>query len=262
MIIGLTFSVDDKNFEMIKKQSEVTLRFLNQENLLARLSLLKISEKKLGNEVVLFFEGKHGIHSFLNPIHQWLNRQRERWWKQLPNNINLPGNLFEQVRIAYSVPRVISIVSVSDGPLMNMFPTDLHGPLGKKFYASSLRKDGLASEQVEKYHRIVISEVDVSFYKQAYSLGKNHMKELTGENRFFLHTENSKAFNFPLPKEIIRYRELKQIDFLDHGIHRIHLFEVLHEQTVAQGKSTLTHIHQYYAQWRLDQGIQTHLFLR
>jgi flavin reductase (DIM6/NTAB) family NADH-FMN oxidoreductase RutF len=262
LIIGLTFSVDDPNFEIVKKQSKITLRFLNQQNSLARLSLLKIDERKLGNEVVVFFEGKQGVHSFLNPIHQWVNRQRERWRKQLPNNINLPGNLFEQVRIAYSVPRVISIVTVSDGPLMNMFPTDLHGPVGEKFYAGSLRRDGLANEQVEKYERIVISDVDVSFYKQAYSLGKNHMKELTEENRFLLHPEKSKAFNFPLPKDVICYRELKRIDFLDHGIHRIHLYEVIHEQTLAQGKSTLAHIHQYYAQWRLDQGIQTQMFLR
>ncbi len=262
LIIGLTFSVDDPNFEIVKAQSELTLRFLNQENSLAKLYLVKIGDKDLGKEVMLFFEGKQGTHSFLNPIHQLINRQRERWRKKLPNNIDLPGNLFEQVRIAYSVPRVISIVTVSDGPLMNMFPTDLHGPVGKKFYTSSLRKTGLANEQVEKYRKIVISEVDVSFYKQAYSLGKNHMLELKEESRFLLHTERSKTFSFPLPKDVIRYRELKRIDFLDHGIHRIHLYEVVHEQTGAQGKSTLAHIHQYYAQWRLDHGIQTQLFLR
>ena len=262
LIIGLTFSVDDANFEIVKTQRKITFRFLTQDMLLAKLSLKKIGEKRLNNEVVLFFWGKHGTHSFLNPIHQWINRQRERWRKQLPNNINLPGNLFEQVRIAYSIPRVISIVTVSDGSLINMFPTDLHGSVGKGFYASSLRKGGLANEQVEKYHRVVISEVDISFYKQAYSLGKNHMQELKEENRFPTHTEKSKAFNFPLPKDVIHYRELKRIDFLDHGIHRIHLYEVIHEHAVRSGKSTLAHIHQYYAQWRLDQGIQTQLFLR
>ncbi len=262
LIIGLTFNVDDPNFEIVKTQSKVTLRFLNRENSLAKLYLVKIGDRDLGKEVMLFFEGKRGLHSFLNPMHQWINRQRERWRKPLPNNIDLPGNLFEQVLIAYSVPRVISIVTMSDGPLMNMFPTDLHGPVGEKFYASSLRKGGLANEQVEKYHKVVISEVDVSFYKQAYSFGKNHMRELKEESRFLIDTNKSKAFNFPLPKDVIRYRELTQIDFLDHGIHRIHLYEVIHEQTLTKGKSTLAHIHQYYAQWRLDQSIQTQIFLR
>lgn len=262
LIIGLTFNVNDPNFEIVKKQSKVTLQFLNQQNSLARLSLLKIVERKLGDEVVLFFEGKHGIHSFLNPMHQWINRQRERWRKHSPDNVSLPGNLLDQVRIAYSVPRVISLITTSNGAFMNMFPTDLHGSVGQKFYAGSLRRDGLANEQVGKYQRIVISEVAVSFYKQAYSLGKNHMKELKDENEFLLHPKKSKAFNFPLPKDIIRYRELKRIDFLDHGIHRIHLYEVIHEQTLAQGKSTLAHVHQYYGQWRLDQGIKTQMFFR
>lgn len=262
LIIGLPFSMDDKNFEIVKDQIQVTLAFKNEENLLAKLSLVKIGEKILDKEVVLFYEGEYGIHSFLNSIHQWVNKQRERWRQQVPNNINLPGNLLEQVRIAYGVPRVISMITVSDGILMNMFPTDLHGSVGERFYASSLRKGGLANEQIEKCSRVVISEVDVSFYKQAYSLGKNHMQELNEESRFQLHDEKSKSFNFRLPKNVIRYQELKRIDSFDHGIHRIHLYEVIHRQVIEEGKSTLAHIHQYYAQWRFDHDIQTQMFLR
>ena len=262
LIIGLPFNMDDKNFEIVKGQNHVALKFQNGKYSVAKLSLVKIGEKILGKEVVLFFQGRYGTHSFLNPIHQGVNRQRERWKKRTPNNINLPGNLFEQVRIAYSIPRVISIVTVSDGTLMNMFPTDLHGAVGERFYASSLREGGLANEQVERYNRIVISEVDVSFYRQAYSLGKNHMQELSEENRFPLHDEKSKSFNFCLPKNVIRYQELKRIDSFDHDIHRIHLYEVIYKQVIGEGKSTLAHIHQYYAQWRFDRDIQTQMFIR
>jgi flavin reductase (DIM6/NTAB) family NADH-FMN oxidoreductase RutF len=145
---------------------------------------------------------------------------------------------------------------------MNMFPTDLHGAVGERFYASSLRRGGLANEQVEKYNRVAISEVDVSFFKQTYSLGKNHMQELNEENQFPLRDEKSESFNFPLPKNVIRYQELKRIDSFDHGIHRIHLYEVIHRQVIGEGKSTLAHIHQYYTQWRFDRGIQTQMFLR
>lgn len=262
LIIGLIFNIDDRNFETVRKEHKVTLRFLDQENELARLSLLKISERDLDDKAVLIFEGEHGVHSFLNPLHQWANLQRERWKKHAANNVSLPGNLLDQVRIAYSIPRVISIVTTSDGALINMFPTDLHGPIGKKIYAGSLRRGGLANEQVEKYKQIVISEVDVTFYNEAYSLGKNHMQHLTTESGFPLHTGKSKVLSFALPKNVIRYRELKQINFFDHGIHRIHLYEVINEQALVKDKSTLAHIHQYYAQWRVNQGIETQMFLR
>ena len=88
------------------------------------------------------------------------------------------------------------------------------------------------------------------------------MQELNEENRFPLHDEKSISFNFRLPKNVIRYQELTRIDSFDHGIHRIHLYEVIHRQVIEESKSTLAHIHQYYAQWRFDHGIQTQMFLR
>ncbi|MBK5277343.1 MAG: hypothetical protein JJE09_00620, partial [Bacteroidia bacterium] len=174
----------------------------------------------------------------------------------------LSGNLLDQVRIAYCIPRIISIITVSDGTLINMFPTDLHGAVGEKNYVSSLRKGGLANTQVEKYNKIVISDVDTSFCKQAYALGKNHMHEMTDINAFSTYVERSAKLKLPLPKSVLRYKELSRIDSFDHNIHRIHLYEVIHAQTIESGKSTLAHIHQYYAQWRLDQSFPTQMILR
>ncbi|MBK5278701.1 MAG: hypothetical protein JJE09_07545, partial [Bacteroidia bacterium] len=134
LIIGFTFSIDDKNYNRVKDQAKVTLGLRCGEHSVASLSLVKIGEKILNRDVVLYFEGKHGMHLFLNPIHQWINQQRERLRKNTPNNISLSGNLLDQVRIAYCIPRIISIITVSDGTLINMFPTDLHGAVGEKNY--------------------------------------------------------------------------------------------------------------------------------
>ena len=120
LIIGLPFNMDDKNFEIVKGQNHVTLKFQNGTYSVAKLSLIKIGEKILGRMIVLFFEGEYGTHSFLNSIHQWINRQRGRWRQQVPNNINLPGNLLEQVRIAYGVPRLsLSTCSLANPPFRN-----------------------------------------------------------------------------------------------------------------------------------------------
>jgi len=144
---------------------------------------------------------------------------------------------------------------------MNMFPTDLHGTSGQKGYASSLRIGGMASTQLEKYKRIVISEVDLQSYKESYTLGKNHMAGLKDEKLFPLHRERSGFFDFPLPSFVLRYREMNVTDSFDHGIHRIYLYKVVNQKSVQQS-NTLAHIHQYYAQWRKDQGIPTRLFFR
>jgi flavin reductase (DIM6/NTAB) family NADH-FMN oxidoreductase RutF len=266
LILALTFKVNDKDYQEVKNQNQITLDFENPKPItptcLARVELKKIDEKILNEDVILFYEGINGEHYFVSSFHQWINRQREKWYKEIPNNVSLPGNLVDQVRIAYSLPRSISIIAMSDGNLMNMFPTDLHGPIGDKFYAGSLRVGGLANDQVEKYQAIVISEVESSFYKQTYSLGKNHMQNLRRENEFALHTVRSKTFNFPLPAAVISYRELKRINSVDVGIHRIHIYEVLHRQVIQNNKTSLTHIHQYYAQWRIDHGLATDMLFR
>jgi hypothetical protein len=266
LILALPFKVSDQSYQVVKNQNQITIDFENSKPILptslALLKLKKIGEKILDSDALLFYEGMHGEHLFLSSIHQKINQQREKWRKSNPNNIGLPGNLVDQVRIAYSVPRSISIITVSDGKKINMFPTDLHGPVAEKFYAGSLRVGGLANDQVEKFKRIVISEVEPSFYKQAYSLGKNHMKELRTESEFPIGSMRSNHFNFPLPASVVSHRELKRIDSLDVGIHRVHLYEIIYRQILQENKSSLTHIHQYYAQWRLDQRIYTPMLLR
>jgi len=138
----------------------------------------------------------------------------------------------------------------------------LHGPVGEKFYIGSLRVGGRANDQIEKYRKIVISEVEPSFYKQTYLLGKNHMQNLRQESEFALYQTRSKTFNFPLPSAVVSYRELKRIDSIDVGIHRVHLYETIHREILQQEISQLTHIHQFYAQWRLDNGLPTPTLLR
>jgi hypothetical protein len=226
------------------------------------MALKKIGEKIEADEAILLYEGEFGSHSFLNTGHQWVNRQGEKFRKYTPDNISLPGNLADQVRIAYSIPRIISIITLSDGHLVNLFPTDLHGRIGKKFYASSLRIGGKANDQVEQYGKIVISEVETSFYKQAYSLGKNHMRDLQDQSTFQIHPVRSKNFNFPLPQFVTQYSELKRIDSFDRGIHRIHFYEIIHQQAISTNKSTLSHIHQFYTQWRINHEFQTKIFFR
>jgi len=275
LIIALSLVKDSPEYLALKDQSQVCLSFgkdlfkkdktwrgfLTDRTALARLLLRKVGVKVLDERIILFFEGEVGDHAFLNHFHQFANRQRRKLLKDSPNNVALPGNLVDQVRIAYAVPRLISIVTISDGILMNMFPTDLHGTSGQKGYASSLRIGGMASTQLEKYKRIVISEVDLQSYKESYTLGKNHMAGLKDEKLFPLHRERSGFFDFPLPSFVLRYREMNVTDSFDHGIHRIYLYEVVNQKSVQQS-NTLAHIHQYYAQWRKDQGIPTRLFFR
>lgn len=264
LIIGIVAKKGTTEFDLLSDSAMSVFDLTRDESKapLASVSLKKIKKLPTDDYGIFLFEGVKGHHSFLNDFHQWINKQRRQISLRKKGNVDLPGNLYDQVRIAYAVPRTISVVTVSDGRDVNLFPTDLHGPAGDKFYLGSLRINGLANGQVEKYKKVVISEIGPEFFRETYLLGKNHMKDLAPFHRFDLLPEGSEAFGFPLPAGTVRYRELKQVHSLDHGIHRIHVYEVVNEVQINKTTSTLAHIHQFYAQWRVDQNLRDHFLIR
>ncbi|SRR5258706_7270916 len=262
LVIGLLISEDEKG---ILKENDLGLRF--EESIsgfrkkIASLKLRKISERKIGTDYIIFYEGVSGKHSFISSAHQIINRLLSIFKKKKPGNVELEGNLYDQVRIAYSAPRKISLITTSDGSRMNLFPTDLHGVAGSNFYLGSLRIAGEACNQVMQFKKLVISEIDASQFQSAYSLGKNHMQPMKSKNDFDFSDQNSKTFGFPLPKGTGTYRELEVIDYFDVGIHRIFIYSVIHGEEL-RPIATLAHIHQYYAQWRINQKLETKFLLR
>ena len=166
-------------------------------------------------------------------------------------------------RIGLSISTLSPLnIHFNDNNCINIFPTDLHGAVGNKFYVGSLRKDGLANRQVEKFRKIVVSEISTKGYKQAYVMGKNHMKELRISDEFQILEQRSRTFGFVIPLWTTKYRELILLSSLDIGIHRVHIYEILNECALNSNDSMLVHIHQYYAQWRKDNGLTDRLLMR
>jgi flavin reductase (DIM6/NTAB) family NADH-FMN oxidoreductase RutF len=275
LIMAVTVDKFSADLEWLRLQDRVCLSFVtgsfrmntkwkgfaSDKNALARIVIRRIHEEELGASLVFLYEGEHAEHRFLTYFHQTVNRLLNKIRKQDPENNTLPGNLYDQVRTAYALPRVISVITLQDGDQMNMFPTDLHGIVNKDYYISSLRIGGKASEQVERAGMIALSRVNVSAYKNAYAMGKNHMAKVRPLENFVLAPMRSKVNQIPLPDSVLGYRELKRTHHFDRGIHRIHFYEILSEEKVNHG-ITLAHIHGYYAQWRLDHKMPTKALIR
>jgi hypothetical protein len=264
LLIGLVVNVDNPMTTWLQTNDEVTLTFQHQAHdlVLGRMTLAKKSTKLFHENVLIIFEGRSAMHRLISPIHQRLNGWRDAIRPKPAGNVGLPGNLYQQVQLAYATPRNISIISLSDGTLMNMFPTDLHGPIGDNYYTGSLRSGGKACAQVEQLKRIVVAVIDTRWYREAFLLGKNHMRSLADENEFDIHEQRSLKFGFALPHAVKLYRELTWLASEDHGIHRVHFYKVEHTQVIDERASVLSHIHMYYCQWRHDHGLVTHSLIR
>src|SRR4051812_6425076 len=193
LLIGIYLSSDEY-------PDRCNLTFDFEKESIAEIRLEKISMKPFGKTPFAVYKAVHGNHSLVPRWQQLLNTMREKLRKKSPGNVSLDGNLYEQVRIAYSVPRIISAVTLSDGNRYNLFPTDLHGAINENRYVDSLRIGGKAGRQVEEAKRIVISDVGASFFHHAYELGKNHTRDLQPAENFPFSKSRSHTFNLPLPE--------------------------------------------------------------
>jgi hypothetical protein len=233
-----------------------------KKDVIALLSLKMIRKQPAGNITIFYYEGIHGEHHFLSSFHQYIIGLNNRLYNKKTGNVFLHDNLYKQVQIAYAVPRIISLITVSDGELYNLFPTDLHAPVNEQYYVSSLRHEGKACKQVETAGRIVISQPHCKTYKTVYSLGRNHMQELKPKDNFPFGEAVSSIFQLPLPQPILYYRELELLESFKHGIHKLLLFKILSRQPVSDDPATLAHVHNCYATWRHNKGLAGNYLLR
>ena len=263
----LVIAVEKEYLNELKMSSQdpLYLSFCSEEkNELAWLEVKFIYEVKLSSVTCLLFEGVKGEHSFTNNFHKLFSSIYYRLTADKKKNIFLAGNLYDQVKIAYSIPRQIYLASVGSNSLYNIFPTDLSGQIGEDNFIISLRTNGKANEQVEKAGKCLVAKMEAGFFMEVYGAGRNHMRELSDTNKLgvSLRQESSAALNLPVPHDAIQYFELEKIDKFEVGIHTIHFFRIINSVSLSNSHSVLTHIHRDYAEWRIKNGINTNYLIR
>lgn len=229
---------------------------------IASLGLTLINKPAATNQDITYYEGTRGSHHFLPAFHQWINRMYNELYNKKTGNVFLHDNLYKQVQIAYAVARNISLITVGNNELFNLFPTDLHGQINVQHYIISLRVGGKALEQAEKSGKLLITQVHCDAFKMVYGLGKNHMQELRPAEKFPFGQSRSATFNLPLPEHTVSYMELELLDSFIHGIHKILLFKIVLRSQPQALNSTLAHIHNSYASWRYKNGFPGNYLLR
>jgi hypothetical protein len=264
LVIGLPFQ-DAEWVGWASKTKEINISFrsavpTNKE--IAWLKLKKAGSWRMGETTFVIYQGIQGHHDFIRPWHRLAGALYELLRSRKPGNISLSAKLYNQVRIAYAVPRKISLIVLGDARGYNIFPSDLHGLVGKGFYAGSLRIGSKVCQQVEAYQKILVADMDVAAYRETYGLGRNHMAGLQPLAILPASGEKSEQWQLPIPLGATGYKELQRKYSWDTGIHRVHFYEVVSEKQFDIRFSRLCHIHRYYAQWRLDHNLGGAYFFR
>jgi hypothetical protein len=231
-------------------------------SVVASLQAERVHEQEHNGNRIVYYQGVKSRHRFLSSIQQWVIGLQNGLYNRKAGNVYLHQNLYKQVQVAYALPRTVSLITVAGEGGYNLFPTDLHGPLGEAYYLLSLRTAGKACAQVLAAGQVVLTDVEAASYRDVYRLGKNHMQPLKERAAFPFSSEASLLWSLPLPQAAVRYRELQLLDTWQAGIHTIMVMQVIGKQVVAEQASTLAHVHNSYATWRYKKGLESNYLLR
>lgn len=231
----------------------IEIHFQNNAQTIAKIGLELLNEFPAGEKKLFIFRGISSSQHFETAFHQLMFRWYDRFRKKHASNINLDPGLYNQLKIAYSIPREIKLITLGNENAWNVFPTDLHGPAGNDHYIISLRHDKKACRQAEETGKLALWTVNAENAKDVYALGKNHSKDLSADRTHFTLHE-SHLYHFPEPKGALSGCELELEKVIgDYGIHRLLLFKITSGQK-NENPQRLVHVHRTFLQWHLKQG--------
>lgn len=263
LIIAISCEKNSSSNDFLQNKNIIKTVFgESKDTIITQLILKKINTIEFDEVKLFLFEGAKGSHRFLSKFHILTNSLKYKLTAEKKINIYLKGNLYEKVKIAYSIPRKISLVILGKNNMFNIFPTDINGRIGKQNFTISLRKNGKANKQIKELKKIVLSEVSADTYKEMYSLGVNHINDLRAKEEFDLSEKLSQKFSIPLPNNALRYFELEFINDMQTGVHNLCFFKIVNSVNIEDSNPTLAHIHRDYAEWRIKNGIISEYLLR
>lgn len=237
-------------------------KLIAAKKVLATLRMKKLYQLSSPEGTILLYEGVSGRHYFISRFNQLVVQLNNRLYNRKPGNVYLENSLYKQVQIAYALPRMISLITLEDDNLYNVFPTDLHGQVSESRYIISLRHEGKACSQVEKMGKLVISTIDAGAFREVYALGKNHMQDMKPKEQFGFSPQFSERFYIPIPLHVLEYRELELTESFRHGIHKILLFRIINRKKLQTNENSLSHVHCSYATWRGKHGLKGNYLIR
>ena len=235
---------------------ELTISFERKDNakIVAGLTLRLEKEIPLAEKTLFLFKGISSKQQFESAFHQFMFKWYDRFRPKQAGNIDLDPALYNEVKIAYSIPREIKLITLGNENDFNVFPTDLHGRAGNVEYIISLRHDKKACAQVMETGKLALWTVNAKHVAEIYALGKNHSRDLSAKENHSFTTNQSPLFHFPEPFGAINCEELElQKTIADIGIHRILLFKS-NSGSANSDPKRLVHLHRSYLQWHIKNG--------
>jgi hypothetical protein len=250
-------SLEDNSAAALVGQSRLSLKFHDRgegNQLLGEIGLRPQGVIPVGGERLCLFEAENYRNYCLPRAQLWrryLHYSYDRWRSRMrsnPSDIPMAARDVHPLFVFYICPRPVFLVSVMDGPIGNIFPMDLVGPIGPRHFSLALHSTAPAI-LMERSRRIALCSIPVEQTALAFELGKNHKKTSVDWAQIPFAMTNSAAFGFPVPKFSLRVREMEIEEVRPVGSHKLFLARTIKDQRWADGLQ-MFQAHGFYQAWK------------
>jgi len=227
--------------QLLPESKHVTFEYLNKVSgeKVASLELRVDKIFPVEDKFLVLLVGISGTQQLETRLERLAFRLNEMLTKKPAGNIDLTTSEYDQLKIAYSIPREIRMVSVHHELGANTFPIDLFGPAGANHLALSLRHAKKSCAQIVEAKLITIRIMLSKYAPFAYFIGRCHSMDW------------HKA---TLPPDQIGKEEFEFTKIIgDYGVHRIIILRRI-SPMIADSPEKLVHVHRSYANWCKRQG--------
>lgn len=222
---------------------EVAFEYLNKVSgeKVAELCLRVDKIIPVESQLLILLTGISATHTFENAGERIAFRVNQMLSRKSSSNINLTRSEYDQLKVAYSIPREIRLLQVAIGDVANEFPIDLFGFADSSHFVLSLRKEKKSSLQASSAETVEVRPVSFTRAAVMYKMGRLHSAEM-GPRAVSPEPYGSTALHL---SETIG----------DYGIHRLFLFRAGKSiQSPYPAGEQLVHVHASYANWHKRQG--------
>jgi flavin reductase (DIM6/NTAB) family NADH-FMN oxidoreductase RutF len=258
LTIGVAF---ENEWSLAFAKSRLSLQFREnrgEKHLLGQIGLRMTGHLPIGSERLYLFEAQNCRNYCLprpqlwtryarHAYHQWRARKRS-----MPPDFQMSSRKLHCVSAFYICPRPVVLVSVMDGPLGNIVPMDLIGPVGTRHFTLALHNTSTALPLIERTRLIALSSVPVTQTSVAFDLSKHHKMSSIDWATLPFGTRASPRFGLPVPQFALRVREMEIETVRRLGSHTLLVATVVEDQPWDDGLQ-LFQIHGFYQAWRQQQ---------
>lgn len=238
------------------KSRTIVLRFCDSrppERLLGELHLRPVKSIPLGESHVVLFRLVGSRNYCLSAMRQWAHYLPSAFsnWRKLPSfDVKMTAREMRASYVGFIRPHPIVLGSVQSDAGGNIFPMNLMGELGDRYFAFALKGSRKPSHIVANLKHIAISNIPLSLCSTAFQLAANHKKESIEWDRLAFPLSISQSLRFPIPAAAGRVRELSVEHVQKLGSHTLFLARVLSDE-LRSDEPQVHAIHGFYQHWRL-----------